>query len=88
MEEQSPAERTSEELVKAAKTTENKAPEKQGVLPVQASAWCLPDGRALAEFALASGFLAPQLMGTQAERRGPEVDEAGLPPAPLRTRPK
>jgi hypothetical protein len=74
--------------VKSAKATEDDAPERQDALPVQASTWSLPDGRALAEFALASGFLAPQLMGTEEERRGPEVNEAGLPSAPLRTRPK
>jgi hypothetical protein len=74
--------------VKSAKTDEDDAPEKQGDLPVQTSAWSLPDGRALVEFALASGFLAPRLMGTEAELRGPEVNEDGLPSAPLRSRPK
>ncbi len=33
-------------------------------------AWRLPSGKRLAEFALASGFLAPPLMESQRERDG------------------
>jgi hypothetical protein len=74
--------------VKSVKTTEDGAPEGQKVLSAEAPAWSLPDGRGLVEFALAAGFLVPQLMGSDSERRGLEVNEAGLPSAPLRTRSK
>jgi len=82
--------------VKSEKATEDGAPEGRVVLSREPSRWSLPDGRALAEFALESGFLAPQLMGGDSERRGlvasgperiSEVNEAGLPSAPLRTQP-
>ena len=63
--------------MKSEKTAEDGAPERRAVLSREASSWSLPDGRALAEFALESGFLAPQLMGSHSERsclqtRGPE----------------
>jgi hypothetical protein len=35
--------------------------------------WRLPSGKALAEFALQSGFLAPLMMGTPRFKRKPET---------------
>ena len=73
--------------MKSVKTIQDNAPDRRDVLPDKAPNWSLPDGRALAEFALASGFLAPQLMGAGPERLS-EVNEDGLASDPLRTRPK
>ena len=41
--------------------------------------WRLPSGKALAEFWLQAGFLAPLMLGTPAVKRGRKVQNAAAP---------
>lgn len=45
---------------------------------LDASSWRLPSGKALAEFALQAGFLAPLLFKTETFARGPRNRPVGL----------
>jgi hypothetical protein len=47
---------------------------------LDAGSWRLPSGKALAEFALQAGFLAPLLF--RADRSGAKKSEAGKAPSP------
>ena len=41
--------------------------------------WRLPSGKALAEFWLQAGFLAPLMLGTPAVKRAKKADETAAP---------
>jgi hypothetical protein len=60
--------------MKSKDTNRRKTPARMSPLPVEwmdPMSWRLPSGKALAEFALQSGFLAPLMMGGPKVKRKP-----------------